>query len=158
MLQADGTSNANILNMVGVALGGLSINVGDLISAEPGTGAAETVDDQRARPARRHRAARQRDERDRDPGADRHPAAVRHRPDDQPLDHREATDERAASAGRPADTAQVALAINGDIALVATVLGLPVTGTTAISVNVARRAGTLTDIICGSETAARPER
>ena len=43
VLQADGTSNANILSLVAASLGGISINIADLISAEPGSGAAETV-------------------------------------------------------------------------------------------------------------------
>ena len=43
VLQADGTSHANILNLVGASLGGISIDLGDLVSAEPGSGAAETA-------------------------------------------------------------------------------------------------------------------
>lgn len=81
VLQADGTSHANILNMVGASLGGLTINIADLIDADPGV-------------------------------------------------------RRGLSS--------------------TSVLGLPVNGTTAIRANVASARGTLTDIICGSETAADP--
>ncbi len=154
VLQADGTSHANILNMVGVALGGLSINVADLISAEPGTGAAETATinafDLLAGTVLIANGT----------NAIAIPALTATLPLTgtnltTSLSIIEKPRQRCGKRGGTADTAQVALAINGDIAN-ATVLGLTATGTAAVNVNVASARGVLNDIICGSETAADP--
>lgn len=154
LLQADGTSHANILNMVGVALGGLSINVADLISAEPGTGAAETVTinafDLLAGTVLIANGT----------NAIAIPAISATLPLTgtnltTSLSIIEKPRQRCGKRGGTADTAQVALAINGDIAN-ANVLGLATTGRAAVDINVASARGTLTDIICGSETAADP--
>lgn len=156
VLQADGTSHADILNMVGVALGGLSINIGDLIDAEPGTSAAETVTvnalDLLASTVLIANGT--------------NAIAVPNLDLNLPFlgtdAHGELTiiEKPRTKCGKrqsQVDTSQVALSLAGTLVSLPTVLGLsPTNVSTEIAVNVASARGTLTDIICGSETAADP--
>lgn len=155
VLQADGTSHANILNMVGASLGGLTINIADLIDAEPGSGAARTVTinalDLLAGTVLLANGA----------NAIAVPGLTANLPLSgtgltTSLSIIEKARTKCGKRGLQAETAQVALAIDGTLLSSTSVLGLPVNGTTAIRANVASARGTLTDIICGSETAADP--
>lgn len=155
VLQANGTSNANVLNLVAAEIGGASIKLGDLVSAEPGTGAAETatinVLDLLAGTVFIANGT----------NAISVPGLAVNLPLSgtgltTSLSIIEKARQRCGKRGSQAETAQVALSIAGTLLSSQSVLGLPVTGTTAIAANVASARGTLTDIICGSETAADP--
>jgi len=155
VLQADGTSDANVLNLVAAQLGGLSIDIGDLVSAEPGSGAAETATinalDLLAGTVLIANGS----------NALSIPALTASLPLSgtgltTSLSLIEKARQRCGRRGGTADTAQVAATIDGTIVSGQTALGLPLTGTTAIAVNVASAHGVLTDIICGSETPSDP--
>lgn len=155
VLQADGVSNANVLNLVAAQIGGVAIDIGDLVSAEPGTGAAETVTinalDLLAGTVLIANGT----------NALSIPALTTSLPLSgtnltTSLSLIEKARTRCGKRGSTAETAQVSLSIAGNLVSSRTVLGLPVTGTTAIAANVASARGTLTDIVCGSETSADP--
>lgn len=155
VLQANGTSDANILNLVAASLGGVSINIGDLISAEPGSGAAETVTinalDLLAGTVLLANGT----------NAVSIPSLATNLPLTgtgltTTLSIIEKARTKCGKRGSAADTAQVNLGINGTLLSGQSALGLPITGTTAIAVTAASARGVLTDIICGSETAADP--
>lgn len=155
VLQADGTSHASILNMVAANLGGLSINIGDLVSAAPGSGAAQSTTvnalDLLAGTVLIANGT----------NAISIPGLTASLPISgtgltTSLSVIEKARKKCGQRGSQADTAQVSLAIDGTLLSSASVLGLPVSGTTAIRANVAGARGTLTDIICGSESAADP--
>lgn len=155
VLQADGTSNADILNLVAAKLGGVSIDLGDLVSAEPGAGAAETATINAL---------------DLLTGTilianGTNALSIPGLATNLPLSGTglttslsliEKARRRCGKKGSAAETAQLALSINGNILSSQSVLGVPVTGTTKTSITAASAKGTLTDIICGSETAADP--
>lgn len=155
VLQADGVSNANVLNLVGAELGGIAISLGDLVTAEPGTGAAETatinVLDLLAGTVLVANGT----------NAISIPGLSANLPLSgtgltSSISIIEKAKQRCGKRGTTADTSQVAASINGTLLSGQSALGLPVTGTTAIALNVASAHGTLTDIVCGSETAADP--
>lgn len=155
VLQADGVSNANVLNLVAAQIGGVAIDIGDLVSAEPGTGAAETVTinalDLLAGTVLIANGT----------NALSIPALTTNLPLSgtnltTSLSLIEKARTRCGKRGSAAETAQVSLSIAGNLVSSQNVLGLPVTGTTAIAANVASARGTLTDIVCGSETSADP--
>lgn len=156
VLQADGTSHANILNLVAAQLGGLSLDVGELVSAEPGSGAAEVVTinalDLLAGAVLIANGT----------NAISVPGLTTNLPFagtdmTSSLSIIEKARTRCGRRGSQAETAQVALNIGGTLVSLPTVLGLtPTNATTQIALNVASARGTLTDIICGSETPADP--
>jgi len=155
VLQSDGTSNANILSLVGAELGGISLSLGDLVNAEPGTGAAETATinafDLLAGTV-----------------IIANGSSAISVPDlalNLPLSGTGLTTSLSliekprmgcGQRGTTADTAQVALSIGGTLVSLPNILGLTATGTSEIAVNAASARGTLTDIICGSETPSDP--
>jgi len=155
VLQADGSSDINVLNVVAAGLGGLTVSLGDLVSAEPGTGAAETatvnVLDLLAGTVLVANGS----------SALSIPALAVNLPLlgtglTTSLSIIEKPRQRCGKRGGTADTAQVALSIGGTVASLPNILGLTASATADIAVNVASARGTLTDIICGSETAADP--
>jgi uncharacterized membrane protein len=155
VLSADGVANANILSLVGASIGSLSFDIGDLISAESGTSAAETVTinalDLLAGTVLIANGT----------NALSIPALATNLPISgtgltTSLSLIEKARTRCGKRGSQADTAQVAASISGNILSGQSALGLPLTGTTTIAVNVASARGTLTDIICGAETGADP--
>lgn len=155
VLQADGTTNANVLNLVAAQLGGITLRLGDLVSAEPGTGAAETVTinalDLLAGTVLVANGT----------NALSIPALTTNLPLSgtgltTSLSLIEKARTRCGKRGGTADTAQVSLSVAGDLVSSETVLGLPVDGRAKIAANVGSARGTLTDIVCGSETATDP--
>jgi uncharacterized membrane protein len=155
VLAADGNSDANILNLVAAHLGGVSLDLGNLISAEPGAGAAETATINALDLLTGTILLANGTNALSIPGL-----AV-----NLPLSGTglttsltliEKARHRCGKKGSEAATSQLALSVAGTLASSASVLGLPVTGTTTIAVNAASAKGVLTDIICGSETAADP--
>lgn len=155
VLQADGTSDVNVLNLVAAQLGGLTVSLGDLVSAEPGTGAAETATinalDLLAGTVLVANGSSA--------------LSIPELAANLPLTGTDLTTslsiiekarQRCGKRGGTADTAQVALSVGGTLASLPDVLGLTAAATADIGVNVASARGTLTDIICGSETAADP--
>ncbi len=155
VLQADGNSNANILNTVAAQLGGLSINLGTLISVEPGVGAAETATinalDLLAGTILIANGT----------NALSIPSLALNLPLSgtgltTSLSLIEKARHKCGKKGATADTAQLSASINGNILSGQSALGLPLSGTTAIAVTAASARGVLTDVICGDETAASP--
>ncbi len=155
ILAADGTSNANVLHLVAAHLGGVSLELGDLVSVEPGAGAAETATinavDLLAGTVFVANGS----------SAVSIPDLALNLPLTgtgltTSLSVIEEPRQACGKRGTSASTSQVALSIDGTLASPASALGLPVTGTTAIEVDVASAHGVLTDIICGSETVADP--
>jgi uncharacterized membrane protein len=155
VLAADGNSNANILNVVAAKLGGVSINLGSLISVEPGVGAAETATinalDLLAGTILIANGS----------NALSIPSLATNLPLSgtgltTSLSLIEKARHKCGKKGAAADTAQLSASINGNIVSGQSVLGLPLTGTTAIAVTAASAHGVLTDVICGDETAASP--
>jgi uncharacterized membrane protein len=155
VLAADGNSNANILNMVAAHLGGVSINLGTLISVEPGVGAAETATinalDLLAGTVLIANGS--------------HALSIPSLATNLPLSGTglttslsliEKARHKCGKKGATADTAQLSASINGNIVSGQSALGLPLTGTTAIAITGASARGVLTDVICGDETAASP--
>ncbi|RHW27832.1 hypothetical protein D0Z08_05910 [Nocardioides immobilis] len=156
VLQADGgVSDVNVLNMVAAQLGGPSINVGDLVSAEPGSGAAETatinVLDLLAGTVLIANGT----------NAISIPGLTANLPLlgtnlTTSLSLIEKARTRCGRRGGTAETAQVALSIDGSPVSMPSVLGLSVSADTEVALSVASARGTLTDIICGSETPSDP--
>ncbi|WP_183093470.1 hypothetical protein [Nocardioides stalactiti] len=155
VLQADGTSDLNVLNLVGAQLGGIAISLGDLVTAEPGAGAAETatinVFDLLAGTVLIANGT----------NALSIPSLAANLPLTgtgltTSLTLIEKARQRCGKIGSQADTAQVALGISGPVAALPNILGLTASATADIAVNVASARGILTDIVCGSETAADP--
>ena len=155
VLQSDGTSNADILSLVGAELGGVALSVGDLVNAEPGTGAAETATinafDLLAGTVILANGSSA--------------ISVPELALGLPLSGTGLTTSLSliekprlgcGKRGTVADTAQVSLSIDGTLLSLPTILGLTATGTSEIDVTAASARGTLTDIICGSETASDP--
>jgi len=150
-----GVSDVNVLNLVAAELGGPSINVGDLVSAEPGSGAAETatinVLDLLAGTVLIANGT----------NAISIPGLTANLPLlgtnlTTSLSLIEKARTRCGRRGGTADTAQVALSIDGSPVSMPDVLGLSVSADTDVNLSVASARGTLTDIICGSETASDP--
>jgi uncharacterized membrane protein len=155
VLQANGTSNASVLNTVAAQLGGFTLHVGDLISAEPGSGAAETATinalDLLTGTVLLANGS----------NALSIPSLATNLPLSgtgltTSLSLIEKARHKCGKKGVTADTAQLTTSINGNIASGQTALGLPLTGTTAIAISAASAHGVLTDVICGAETAASP--
>lgn len=155
VLTADGVANANILNLVAAAIGGASIAVGDLVALESGAGAAATATinalDLLAGTVLIANGS----------NAISVPALTTNLPLSgtgltTSLSLIEKPRTRCGRRGSTADTAQLSASISGTLLSGQSALGLGVTGTTSIAITAASARGTLTDIICGSETAADP--
>ena len=155
VLAGDGVANANVLNLIAAHLGGATIKLGDLIAAEAGTGAAATATinavDLLAGTVFLADGS----------SAVSIPGLALNLPISgtgltTSLSIIQKPNHRCGKRGTSASTAQVALSIGGTLVSSSSVLGLPVSGTTAIAANVASGKGVLTDIICGTETAADP--
>lgn len=156
VLRADGVSNADVVGLVGAELGGISIRVGDLIRAEPGSGAAETVTvnalDLLAGTVLVANGT----------NAVAIPALTANLPFagtdlTSSLTLIEKPRVSCGKRGARAETSQIALTVGGPLASPPGVLGLtPTNVSTQIAANVASARGTLSDILCGSETATDP--
>lgn len=155
ILNSQGVANANVLNLIAAGLGGATISLGSLISASAGNGAATTatinaVDLLTGTVFLANGSS-----------AVSIPNLALNLPISgtgltSSLSVIQKPNQRCGFKGTSASTSQVALSIGGTLTSSSSVLGLPVTGTTAITANVASATGTLTDIICGAETAASP--
>ncbi|KAA1418488.1 hypothetical protein F0U44_08215 [Nocardioides humilatus] len=155
ILTSQGIANANVLNLIGASLGGATISLGSLISAAAGTGAATTATinavDLLAGTVFLADGS----------SAISIPGLALNLPISgtgltTSLRVIQKPNQRCGFKGTTASTSQVDLSIGGTLVSPGTVLGLPVNGTTAITANVASATGTLTDIICGNETASSP--
>ena len=155
LLQSDGVSNADVLTLVAASIGGPTIELGDLLTAESGTGAAETATinavDLLAGTVFLANGS----------SAVSVPALAASLPITgtgltTSLSIIQKPQTRCGRRGTSADNAQVSLSVDGTLTSGYSALGLPVTGTTAISASVASAKGVLTDIICGSETTSDP--
>ena len=155
ILNGQGVANANVLNLIAASLGGATINLGSLLAATAGNGSTTTATinavDLLAGTVFIANGS----------SAISIPALAASLPISgtgltTSLSIIQKPNQRCGFKGTSASTSQVALSIGGTLTSSSSVLGLPVTGTTAISASVASATGTLTDIICGTETASDP--
>lgn len=155
ILNSQGVANANVLNLIGASIGGATISLGNLISAAAGTGAATTATinavDLLAGTVFLANGS----------SAVSIPGLALNLPISgtgltTSLSIIQKPNQRCGFKGTTASTSQVALSIGGTLSSPGSALGIPLSGTTAISASVASATGTLTDIICGSETSADP--